>query len=63
MSQYVYTARVRALNGVTVTMLVNGSSARAALVNLRRQRRGDWTRIEVGTGEGEAFRALAEASQ
>lgn len=63
MRLYSYTAVVRANNGATVTLLVGASSALAALHNVRRQRRGDWLSIAVGTGEGEAFRALAEQSR
>ena len=60
---YSYTARVVANNGATVTMLVGASSALAALRNVRRQRKGDWLSIAVGTGEGESFRALQECSR
>lgn len=58
-----YTARVQANNGATVTMLVGASSALAALHNVRRSRKGDWLRIEVGTGEGAEFRALQEIAR
>lgn len=60
---YSYTARVVANNGALVTMLVGASSALAALRNVRRSRKGDWLSIAVGTGEGEAFRPLAETSR
>ena len=63
MRLFSYTCRVVANNGATVTMLVGASSALAALHNVRRTRRGDWLSIAVGTGEGEAFRALAETSR
>lgn len=63
MRQFAYTARVVSTAGVLTTHLVNGSSALAALHNLRRSRRGDWSRIEVGTGEGEAFRILQECGR
>jgi len=55
---YSYTGIVVSRDGITTTHLVNGSTAAAALTNLRRLRRGDWRRIEVGTGEGTAFRML-----
>lgn len=58
MTRYAYTARVTAPCGAVVTHLVGGSTAGAALVNLRRSLKGQWTRIEVGTGEGAAFTAL-----
>lgn len=60
---YAYTARVVALNGAVVSMLVSGSTAGCALTTLRRSRRGDWTRIEVGTGENENFVALREVEK
>lgn len=60
---YSYTCQIKANNGAIVTMLVGASSALAALHNIRRSRRGDWLSIAVGTGEGESFRALAEASR
>ncbi len=63
MTQYSYAARVTALNGAVVTMLAHGSTAGCALTTLRRERRGDWTRIEVGTGEGADFRMLREVSK
>ena len=63
MRLFSYTCRVVALNGATVTLLVGASSALAALHNVKRSRRGDWLSIAVGTGEGEAFRALAETSR
>jgi len=63
MRQYSYTARVVANNGATVTMLVGASSALAALRNVRRQRKGDWLSIAVGTGEGEVFKALQEVTR
>lgn len=62
-SPYAYTARVWSRDGVLTTHLVSGSTAGCALTTLRRSRRGDWTRIEVGTGEGERFVAFAEASK
>lgn len=58
MRLYSYTGIVVSRDGITTTHLVNGSTAAAALTNLRRLRRGDWRRIEVGTGEGTAFRML-----
>jgi hypothetical protein len=61
--RYAYTGIVVSRDGITTTHLVNGSTAAAALTNLRRLRRGDWRRIEVGTGEGTAFRMLAEMSR
>ena len=63
MRLYSYTAVVRANNGATVTMLVGASSALAALHNVRRQRRGDWLSIAVGTGEGAEFRPLQEVAR
>jgi len=62
-TRYSYTARVTAPCGAIVTHLVGGSSCGAALVNLRRSLKGNWTRIEVGTGEGAAFVAFAEVSK
>ncbi len=58
-----YSARVITPSGALVECIARGSTARAALTNLRRSRRGDWTRIEVGVGSGEAFRALAELNR
>ena len=55
-----YKARVTANNGATVECLAKGSTARAALTNLRRARRGDWLRIEVGHMTADGFRVLAE---
>ena len=63
MTTYAYVGRVTALNGAVVTYLIGGSTAGCALTTLRRSRRGDWTRIEVGTGEGDAFRPLQEVSR
>jgi hypothetical protein len=63
MRKFSYTAQVVANNGATVTLLVGASSALAALHNVRRQRRGDWLSIAVGTGEGDSFRALQECSR
>lgn len=60
---WAYTARVWSLSGVLTTHLVSGSTAGCALTTLRRSRRGDWTRIEVGTGENENFRPLQEVSR
>ena len=60
---YSYTARVTANNGALVCLLVGASSALAALHNLKRQRRGDWQSIQVGIGEGDAFRVLQEQSR
>ena len=48
MTQYPYAARVTTASGAIVDCTSRGSSAGAALVNLRRARRGDWQRIEVG---------------
>lgn len=61
--RFSYTCRIQANNGAIVTMLVGGSTAAAALTNVRRSRRGDWLRIEVGTGEGDDFRVLAECER
>jgi hypothetical protein len=58
-----YTARVHAADGTVTTHLTRGSDAGSALTNLRRQLLGRWSRIEVGTGEGEAFRVLMEVAQ
>ena len=63
MRLYTYTARVVTLLGVTVTCTVNGSTAGCALTTLRRSRRGDWSRIEVGLGEGSEFTVLRECSR
>jgi len=60
---YSYTARVWSRDGILTTHLVGGTTAGCALTNLRRQRRGDWTRIEVGTGEGPEFRMLTEVER
>lgn len=60
---YCYAARVTALNGAVVSCLAHGRTAGCALTNLRRERRGDWTRIEVGTGEGREFISLQEVSR
>ena len=57
-----YTARVYSGHAMT-THLTRGTTAGAALTNLRRQLVGPWQRIEVGLGEGAAFRALAEVSR
>jgi len=58
-----YTARVTAADGTVTTHLTRGSDAGAALTNLKRQMVGRWARIEVGLGEGDGFRALAETSR
>lgn len=63
MRRYTYTARVTTLLGLTVTCTVGGSTAMAALHNVKRSRKGDWSRIEVGLGEGAAFRALQAVSR
>lgn len=63
MRLYGYTARVTALNGATIVLLAQASSAMAALRNVQRARRGDWTRIEVGIGAGDSFRMLQETSR
>ena len=63
MTRYVYVGKVTAPCGAIVTHLVGGSTAGAALVNLRRSLRGAWTRIEVGTGEGDGFRMLREETK
>ena len=60
--RHAYTARVT-VDGVVTTHLTRGSDARSALTNLRRQLVGPWKRIEVGLGEGESFRVLAEVSR
>ena len=57
-----YTARVYSGHAMTVH-LTRGTTAGAALTNLRRQLVGPWQRIEVGLGEGDAFRVLAEVSR
>ena len=58
-ARFNYTARVLTPSGATVTHLVGGKTAGCALTVLRRSLRGAWTRIEVGTGEGERFVRLA----
>lgn len=63
MTQFAYTAKVWSLTGVLTTHLVPGSTAGCALTRLRRNRRGDWSRIEVGLGEGAAFRMLREVER
>lgn len=63
MSGYAYTARVWSLSGILTTHLVSGQTAGCALTTLKRSRRGDWTRIEVGTGEGAEFRMLREVEK
>jgi hypothetical protein len=55
--RHAYTARVTAA-GVTTTHLTRGTTAGAALTNLRRQFVGPWQRIEVGIGEGDRFQLL-----
>ena len=55
-----YMARVVANNGALVECIARGATARAALANLRRARRGDWLRIEVGHMTADGFRVLAE---
>ncbi len=60
---FTYTAKVWTPNGAVVSCLAHGSTAGCALTTLRRERRCDWTRIEVGTGEGVAFVAFAEVSR
>lgn len=63
MSGYAYTARVWNRDGILTTHLVSGQTAGCALTNLKRDRCGDWTRIEVGTGEGEEFVKLREVEK
>ncbi len=63
MTRYTYVGKVTAPCGAIVTHLVGGSSCGAALLNLRRSLKGNWTRIEVGTGEGASFVALREESK
>ena len=63
MTRAAYTARVYGRDGGFVKFLTRGSTAGAALTNLRRSLVGPWVRIEVGLGEGDAFRALAETSR
>lgn len=63
MTRFSYTARVTAPCGAVVTHLVGGSTAGCALTNLRRSLKGAWTRIEVGTGEGDGFRMLREVQK
>ncbi len=58
MTRAAYTARVYGRDGSFVKFLTRGSTAGAALTNLRRSLVGPWTRIEVGLGEGDAFRML-----
>ena len=58
-----YTARVVSATGAVTTHITRGSTAGAALTNLRRSLVGDWTRIEVGLGEGESFRMLEERTR
>lgn len=60
---YTYTARVTALNGSVVDMTCAGSTAGCALTTLRRSRRGDWMRIEIGLGKGKQFVVFAEVSR
>ena len=55
--RHAYTARVYSGHAMTVH-LTRGTTAGAALTNLRRQLVGPWQRIEVGLGEGDAFRLL-----
>lgn len=55
-----YAARVVANNGAVVECIARGATARAALTNLRRARRGDWLTIEVGHMTADGFRVLAE---
>jgi hypothetical protein len=62
-TRYSYTARVTAPCGAIVTHLVGGSTAGCALTTLRRSLKGQWTRIEVGTGEGADFVVFAEVSK
>lgn len=62
MSRHAYTARVYSGHAMT-THLTRGTTAGAALTNLRRQLVGPWTRIEVGLGEGAEFRMLAEVKR
>ena len=63
MTRAAYTARVYGRDGSFVKFLPRGSTAGAALTNLRRSLVGPWVRIEVGTGEGDAFRFLAEVDR
>ena len=58
-----YVGKVVAANGSVVTCIVRGSSALAALHNLRRQRKGDWLHLAVGVGDGDAFRCYAEVGR
>ena len=60
---WAYTAKVWSRSGILTTHLVSGSTAGCALTTLRRSRRGDWSRIEVGTGENENFVTLKEQSK
>ena len=63
MRRLAYVGRVTSRSGAVVTHIARGSTAGAALTNLRRSLVGDWCRIEVGLGEGEAFRCLEEKSR
>lgn len=63
MRRHAYSARVTAADGTVTTHLTRGSTAGAALTNLRRRLLCRWTRIAVGTGEGEAFKALQEVTR
>ena len=57
------TARVYGRDGSFVKFLTRGTTAGAALTNLRRSLVGPWVRIEVGLGEGTAFKVLQEVSR
>jgi hypothetical protein len=61
--RYSYVCNVTTPCGAIVTHLVGGSSALAALHNIRRSLKGAWLRIEVGTGMGTEFRVLQEVSR
>lgn len=63
MSGWAYTAKVWSRDGILTTHLVTGATAGCALTTLKRSRRGDWTRIEVGTGEGTEFLMLREVEK
>ena len=63
MRRAAYTARVYSRDGIVTTHITRGCTASAALTNLRRSLVGPWVRIEVGLGEGDSFRFLAEADR
>lgn len=58
-----YAARVTTLTGAVVECIARGTTAGCALTNLRRQRCGDWTRIEVGYGTPTGLVVIAEVTR